>query len=82
MTILSRCIKVPVLLIFEGKPLEGIMMINQNAYRLGANRSCIRDSFQLLGTAAGQLLVLPGVPFGGGVTGNDNLLHTDVAVAA
>lgn len=46
MTILSRCIKVPVLLIFEGKPLEGIMMINQNAYRLGANRSCIRDLFE------------------------------------
>lgn len=46
MTILSRCIKVPALLIFEGKPLEGIMMINQNAYRLGANRSCIRDLFE------------------------------------
>lgn len=46
MTILNRCIKVPVLLIFEGKPLEGIMMINQNAYRLGTNRSCIRDLFE------------------------------------
>lgn len=46
MTILNRCIKVPVLLIFEGKLLEGIMMINQNAYRLGANRSCIRDLFE------------------------------------